>query len=101
MSRYRFHTVCPVCLENEKFYWVHAEDEGDDYIWDNCDLECDKCKHRSFILKHKFKCGRNNHNTYKSIDKYDLIAAISQVFNISGLTGTTRRNMLEIIKSYA
>lgn len=101
MSRYRFHTVCPVCLENEKFYWVHSEDNGADYIWDNCDLECDKCKNRSFILEHQFNCGRKNHNTYESIDLYDLISVISEVSNIEGLNGPARKNMLNILKTHA
>lgn len=98
MPRYRFYTICPVCLEGDKFYWVHAKDDGDDYIWDNCDLQCDSCKNRSFILKHKFKCGMNNHNEYESIDKYQLISAISQISNIPDLNGPTRKNMLKILQ---
>ena len=48
MSRHRFYTICPVCMEGDKFYWVHSYDNGDDYIWDNCDLECEYCRNRSF-----------------------------------------------------
>lgn len=100
MSRYRFHTICPVCMEGERFFWVHSEDEGDDYIWDNCDLQCDKCKNRSFILNHKFKCGRNNHNEYEEIDAFDLIEALSSITNIPDLNGSTRKNMCKILKKY-
>ena len=53
MPRYRFYTICPVCLEGDKFYWVHAKDDGDDYIWDNCDLQCDSCKNRQNLYGNK------------------------------------------------
>ena len=101
MSRHRFYTICPVCMEGDKFYWVHSDDNGDDYIWDNCDLECEYCRNRSFILNHKFKCGYNNHNEYESVDIYDLISAISQVGNIPTLSASTRRNMLRILNEKA
>ena len=100
MSRHRFHTICPICSGGEKFFWVHADDEGDDYIWDNCDLECGKCKYRSFILNHKFKCGRDNHCTYQSIDKFAVIAAFSLISNISGINDPTKRNMINILKMH-
>jgi hypothetical protein len=100
MPRYRFYSCCPICLENEKFYWVHSKDDGDDYIWDNCDLECDKCHNKSFILKHKFKCGMNNHNEYESVDASDLIYALSMTANIPDLSAETRRNMRDILKKF-
>ena len=79
MTRYRFYSNCPVCCDEQRFYWVHATDNGDDYIWDDCDLECDKCKNKSFILHHRFKCGMNNHNEYKEVDAYALIEAITSL----------------------
>ena len=98
MSRYRFYSNCPVCLEDERFYWVHACDDGDDYIWDNCDLECDKCKSKSFILHHRFKCGK--HNEYKEVDAFQLVEAISSLANIPNINSDTRRKMRDILKSY-
>lgn len=98
MPKYRFYTICPVCFEGDRYYWVHADDKGDDYIWDNCDLECNSCHNRSFILKHKFKCGMKDHNSYESIDKYSLISAISQLSNIPDLTPGSRKAMLKILR---
>ena len=100
MSRYRFYSCCPICLEDERFYWVHACDDGDDYIWDDCDLECDKCKSKSFILHHRFKCGKKNHNEYKEVDAFQLVEAISSLANIPNLNGATRRKMLDILRRY-
>lgn len=101
MPRYRFYSNCPICLDNERFYWVHSKDNGDDYIWDNCDLECDKCHNRSFILDHKFMCGMNNHNEYEKPDAYGLIEAISNIANIPNIPNEARRKMREILRKYA
>jgi len=101
MSRYRFYSNCPVCCDEERYFWVHATDDGDDYIWDDCDLECDKCKNKSFILHHRFKCGMNNHNEFKEVDAYALIEAITSLANIPGLNGPTRVKMRNILVQYA
>ena len=98
---FRFYSCCPICFDEERFYWVNAYDNGDDYIWDDCDLECDKCKNRSFILHHSFKCGKNNHNEYEQADAYALIDAISALANIPGLNGPTRVKMRKILTKYA
>ena len=50
MSRYRYYSDCPVCNDEENFYWVHAEDNGDLYISDDCSLECDKCHTKVYVF---------------------------------------------------
>ena len=103
MPRYRFYSGCPICDEDERFYWVHACDDGDDYIWDDCDLECDKCKSKSFILHHRFICGKNNHYEYQKLDAFQLVEALSclaNTANIPNLNGATRRKMLDILRRY-
>lgn len=100
MPRFRFYSNCPVCCDEDRYFWVHAKDDGDDYIWDDCDLECDKCHNKSFILHHRFKCGMNNHNEYQEVDAYALIEAITSLANIPGLNGPTRRKMRAILVNY-
>ena len=99
MSRYRYYSDCPVCNDEENFYWVHSEDNGDLYISDDCSLECDKCHTKVYVLNCLFKCGINNHNEYIRPDIYGLIESFSSPSNIHGLTGPARRKMRDTVKT--
>ena len=99
MPKYAFYTVCPVCLEGKKYYWEHAKDSGDIYIWHDCDLQCNDCSEMSFILNWRFNCNTSKHNTFKEIDAFNVIAAISEVTNIPNLPSEVRLKMLGILKN--
>lgn len=98
MPKYSFETCCPVCLDTEhKYCWEHSEDEGSIDIWDNCDLQCDYCGEKDFILYWYFNCQTSKHNAYKKIKKIQTIAAISQIASCEGLTSKVKMKMLNIL----
>lgn len=99
MPRYRFRTICPICLNDKKFNWCHGTDEGNLYIWHNCKLQCNECSKMSFILNWKFNCLTINHHTYEQSNGIQLIAAISEIASIEGIDGSVKKEMLEIIYS--
>ena len=76
MPKWVFKSPCPACPpgpNNTASSWTRVSCGHTVYIWDDCDLECDKCHNKSFILHHRFKCGMNNHNEYQEVDAYALI----------------------------
>lgn len=97
MPRYRFKTICPICLNDQKYNWLHGNDEGKLYIWQNCNLQCNECSKMSFILNWKFNCLTLKHHTYEEPNGIHLIAAISEIASIDGINGPVKKEMLELL----
>jgi len=97
MPMYRFKTCCPVCLNPDKYLWEHSDDDGDIYIWHNCQLQCNYCGEKSSILYWQFNCKTSGHHTYKSCNKMQIIAAVSQIASLDNISGEIKRDMLNAL----
>ena len=100
MPKFLFKTNCPICLDSEIIQWTHSNCGGDQYIDENCDLICEKCNDRTFILDQTFKCNNLNHKCYNEPDAHNVIAILSDLRNIPELDSYTRRNMLKLLIKY-
>ena len=97
MPKFLFKTNCPICLDSEIIQWTHSNCGGDQYIDENCDLICEKCNDRTFILDKTFKCNNLNHKNYYKPDVYNVIAILARITNIPKFT---KINMLNLLKKY-
>lgn len=74
MGKWPLFITCPACYNSTKSYWFHRNCGGQIYIYDDCNLQCNRCFCFSFILDWSFSC--EDHRTeYRSVDPQKLIRA--------------------------
>ena len=82
MPKYDFFTSCPSCENKTKYYWSHSGCNGDMKIWDDGDLQCDKCGKYGFILDWEFDCREHGENKYLGPNPQKLITALSSLSEV-------------------
>ena len=99
MSSYPFIGPCPSCGGDKKFRWLHSSCYGSISINEYCDLECNNCTTKSFIINWKFECERHRGDPLR-VNGFQLIDAISHVCRNSGVTDYIRKKMINILNNY-
>jgi len=99
MSSYPFIGPCPSCGGNKRYNWTHYDCGGLISINEFCDLKCNSCDTKSFIMNWKFECGKHRGDPIR-VNGFQLIDSISHVCRNSNIPDYIKRRMINILNNY-
>lgn len=100
MTKWLFNTSCPACSNQSKSQWVHKDCNGNIYIYEDGDLQCDYCSKSGFILDWKFAC-ENHRSEYREPNIHSVLRAIATILQMNSIPYTTFKKMEKKIEEEA